>query len=479
MTMRILLINVCLRSDSRFKIIPVGLSCIATSLSLAGYKPDILDIDLHRFSDDEVKDLLGKNHYDIVGLGHIVTGYKHIKKLCMQVKEMMPETLLVVGNTVASTIPELLLRKIPQVDIAVIGEGDKAIVDIVNAKIENIGWHDIPGIAYRDGDNVVFTPRRKAIPDMKDIPFPDYSLFDIEEYMKVSPYAVPEPYPMPFKELIALPVSTARGCPYDCTFCTHAFKNDKYRFYPFQMVVEYIGFLQEKYGTNYILFWDELSLHSVKRTEELCEEIEKKGVKFSWRIQPRANTYKKEDLGLLKRCKDLGALSIGGALESSDPAILKAMNKKTQAEDFIEQMDTARKAGLACVTSLVFGYPQETPQTIRHTFEVCKRCEIYPSIGFLLPLPATPMYEYAKERGFIPDEEEYLLNIADRQDLTINLTQMSDGEFVDIVREEARKLKDNLGIPLSDDELIKTGIMRVPYKLKEAKGNKEEGHAYD
>jgi len=361
LTMRILLINICLRSDSRFKIVPVGLSCIATSLSQTGFKPDILDIDLYRFSDDEVKDFLSKNSYDIVGLGHIVTGYKHIKKLCIQVKEAMPKTLLVVGNTVATTIPELLLRKVPQVDIAVIGEGDQTIVDIVNAKAKDIGCHNIPGIAYRDGENVVFTRRREAIPDMKDIPFPNYSLFDIEEYIKISPYTISEPHPVPVEGLRALPLSTARGCPYNCTFCTHAFKNYKYRFYPFQMVVEHIDFLQKDMAVNYIHFWDELTLHSVRRTEELCDEIEKKGIEFYWAICARGSTYGKRDLNLLKRCKDLGALYMGGALESSDPAILKAMNKKIKVEGFIEQMDTTREAGLSCNTSIVLGYPQETP----------------------------------------------------------------------------------------------------------------------
>ena len=55
--MRILLINICLRPDSALKYIPVGLSCIATALNDAGFRPDILDIDLHRYSDAEIDDL--------------------------------------------------------------------------------------------------------------------------------------------------------------------------------------------------------------------------------------------------------------------------------------------------------------------------------------------------------------------------------------------------------------------------------------
>ena len=464
--MRILLINICMRRDSKQKLLPLGLACIATSLARAGYKPDILDIDLHRFTDEEVTSYLSKNSYDIVGFGSIVTGYKIVKALARQVKEIMPETLVVAGNTVASSIPGLLLTKVPHVDIAVIGEGDYTIVDIVHAKLEKKRWHDIPGIAFREGEKVIITPRRKAEPDITKIPFPDYSLFDIGEYIRASKYLLSDINPVPVDELRSLPVNTARGCPYSCTFCTHAFKNDKYRFYPFSMIVEYVEFLQKEYGLNYANFWDELTFHSVARTEELCREIEKKGIKFYWHMQPRGNTYKKKDLALLKRCKELGATYIGGALESADTAILKAMNKKLEVVEFIEQMDTAREAGLGRITSLVFGYPQETPETIRHTFEVCKRCEIYPSIGFLLVLPGTPMYEYARAQGFIPDEEEYLLQTGDRQDLHLNLTQMPEELFINTVREEAIKLKGYLGIPLADDEVFKTSTYRVTRRPK-------------
>ncbi len=62
------------------------------------------------------------------------------------------------------------------------------------------------------------------------------------------------------------------------------------------------------------------------------------------------------------------------------------------------------------------------------------------------------MYEMARERGIVGDEEEYLLRIGDRQDLHVNLTQMADNEFVDTVTEGLLKLRDELGISMNDED---------------------------
>ena len=52
--MRILLINICIRYDTPVKYIPVGLSCIATALDREGFRPDILDIDLYEYREEEI-----------------------------------------------------------------------------------------------------------------------------------------------------------------------------------------------------------------------------------------------------------------------------------------------------------------------------------------------------------------------------------------------------------------------------------------
>ena len=152
-----------------------------------------------------------------------------------------------------------------------------------------------------------------------------------------------------------------------------------------------------------------------------------------------------------------GCVGASFALESADKGILLSMRKGITVKAFEEQTALFQRQGLSVWTSLVFGYPQETPETIQKTFDVCARNGVYPSIGYLLPQPGTPIYEYAKKIGRVKDEEQYLLGMGDRQDLYLNLTTMSDDEFRDHVQAGAARCRDAVGVDLPDDKLIKTG----------------------
>lgn len=447
--MEILLVNPSLRPDSEVKIIPVGLACIATALRDVGYTPDILDVDLHRYDDESIKQIVSKKKYGLIGFGNIISSYSITKKLAVLLKSAAPQAKIVLGNTVAS-IPEQILEWNDTIDLCVIGEGDVTIVELVKALKDGQPLHSVDGIAFRENNKIVVNAERKVIKDINTLPFPDYSLFDVDEYLKTSYLNVGEPYPIPRETIRALPINTARGCVANCTFCYHAFKGTKYRYYSFSNVLNFYKELQHDYKVNYLNFWDELTIMSPQRLVELCDEIEKAKLNVYWSISPRGNTFNASHLDLLKRAKDLGALTIGGALESASPEILQAINKKITAEQFIEQMETASKAGLIPRTSIIFGYPQETKETISLTMETCKKAGVYPSAGFLLPLPKTIVYENAKIAGLIQNEEEYLLSIGDRQDLHLNLTKFSDDELLEVTNNALVDLQLYFGMKLKD-----------------------------
>ena len=85
--MKILFINPSLRPKSETLFLPVGLAYVMTYAQKNGYKFELLDIDVARYSDQYVDDFLIKNKYDVICMGSIVTHYKWIKWCINIIKE--------------------------------------------------------------------------------------------------------------------------------------------------------------------------------------------------------------------------------------------------------------------------------------------------------------------------------------------------------------------------------------------------------
>jgi len=226
----------------------------------------------------------------------------------------------------------------------------------------------------------------------------------VELYIKKSKVGASDPLPIPRKQVRALPVNIARGCIGNCGFCYHVFKGVPYRYRTPDSIVSEIKTLIKKYSLNYINFWDELTFFSKKNTMDLVQKIIDEDIHFYWTGNCRANLFTDDDdVNIIKKMKEAGCLGILYSLESADPEILRAMNKRITVEQFSRQTEIFHKGGLTAWTSLVLGYPQETPETIRKTFDCCIQNNIYPSAGYLLPQPGSPMYDYAMKHGFIKD----------------------------------------------------------------------------
>jgi len=133
------------------------------------------------------------------------------------------------------------------------------------------------------------------------------------------------------------------------------------------------------------------------------------------------------------------------------------MKKKVKANYFKEQVHICKEAGLITNTSLVIGYPQETAETIKETMTQCEDLKVYPSTGFLLPLPETGMWKHAIENGYIKDIDHYLTQITERQDFSLNLTQMKEEDLKGETVKWLERLNKTFGNSLKKEALLKTG----------------------
>ena len=462
--MKILVINVSLRPKSLLKLFPIGLGYIVTAIKEAGFDFDLIDIDAHRYTGDEVERLIRKKDYDAVCMGCIVTGYGTVKSLSALVRQCHPHAKIIVGNSVATSIIETLLTK-TEVDIGVMGEGDLTIVELLEAIMNARPLEGVKGICFRKEGKIIRNQPRDYIKDISSLHFIDFSLFDVETYIKNSQYQVNDSLPIPKEEVRLLPVNTARGCISRCTFCYHNFQSVPYRWRSAPSIVKEIGSLIRRYSLNFIGFWDELTFFSKKQTLELAQEILDSGLQFWWMGNCRGNLFNEDsDVGIIRKMKEAGCVGLGYALESSNPDILKAMHKNVTVKQFCRQTELCHRAGLPVLTSLVLGYPQETPETIRETFNCCIENKVYPSAGYLLPQPGSAMYSYAVEHGFIDNEENYLLAMGDRQDLRLNMTKMPDDEFQLHVIEGLKRCNEEMNMGLKAGELIKTQYNRANKK---------------
>jgi radical SAM superfamily enzyme YgiQ (UPF0313 family) len=446
----------------------VGIACVMTFVAEHGYKFDLLDIDINDYSDEDVEKYLSTHTYDVVLAGSIVTHYKWMKWLTATVKKYSPSAKVCVGNSVGGSIPELFLRT-SKADAVIIGEGEFTCLEVLNAWRDGKTLHDIEGVAFMDNGNFVKTPKRKAC-NINELPMINWDLFDTERYFEKSFAGADGRSYADGESPRVMPISTARGCVFKCTFCHYVFWNDPYRHRSAESILTEARRNIEKYRVNYLNFWDDLSFSSLQQAEHIADAIIESGLKFDWNAAVRVDLFgnpkfpRERRLAVAKKFKESGCCSLGFSLESGNQDILEMMNKKIDAEYFYEQCSVLKEAGIICNTSIVFGYPIETADTIQQTFDPCLRVGIYPSIGFLMPLPATGMYEYAQKNGFITDEDRYLDSITERQDITLNMTKMTDAEIMNNIKEGGTRLNRMLDLGLNENTLIRTGGYRNHHK---------------
>lgn len=461
--MKVLLINPSVRPDNPQLMFNVGLVYIASAIARTGAELEILDIDAHRYSDDEVTQRVADTPCDVIAVGTLVSRYAWFKRTAAAIRRTRPKIPIVVGNTLGTSVPHIVCSR-TAADICVLGEGDETIVDLLAAIDSGRDLKGVRGICFRNGDgNVVRTEERPVIQEIDQIPFPNYDLFETDLYLPRSHKHVSsiDFIKLPPEKIIAMPVNTARGCPYRCSFCYHAFQEKRYRHRSPRNVCDEVELLQKKYGVVHIDFWDELTFYSCQATEEFLDLMIERNLKVTWLASMRSDLLthipREKAREVARKYVRAGAIGAGFSLESGNNDILKAMNKHNTNEDFIQQTGIFREVGLPIYTSIVLGYPQETEETIADTFDVLKRARVYPSVGYLQPMPGTPMYTQAIQMGVIRDEEEYLMKMGDRQDLRVNLTSLSYEHMQAVVKKHLVELNQFLGTGLDEDHLIRTG----------------------
>jgi len=292
--------------------------------------------------------------YDLVA----VTFHSFSVKYAKQIRNYFKGRLICGGHHPSALPDQMLSIGYNQV---VIGEGEKAIIDIING--------DISSKVYGE------------ISDIDSIPFPDYSGLGYTGEM-------------------GLPVISSRGCPFNCNFCasTH-FWNRKYRMRSVDNVLNEILFRLNR-GLKTWMFEDDNFTANKKRAIDICSGISEMG-KYSWQCASRAESLDEE---LCKALSLAGCKTIWLGVESLSQDSLDRCNKNSTVENMLKGIEIAESFGMETMSQFISGIPGDSIQNINETVANIRRSKIKRrGTNILWLLPNTLAYQKAKERGFSDD----------------------------------------------------------------------------
>jgi anaerobic magnesium-protoporphyrin IX monomethyl ester cyclase len=434
--MKFLLINPPIGVFYEAVVPPLGLAYLASALRQAGHQVEILDINLWRWPESEVRRRLAASDADAFGITGLISQYSYNRWLAEVLKELHPTRVVVQGGMMVSAMPRIMLEESPGTDIIVVGEGEQTLVELADALEDRRPLDHIKGLWYRDPaqpDHFIITEPRPDIREIAALPYPAWDLVDIPAYWQ-SRARAREMHPI-YQNKRFIPLLATRGCPYRCHYC-HRFADDRLRHRSSESILAEIDHWRSMYDIQYVEFQDELWGLSKKRAKEFCRALTATGWNLTWGCSIRLNIIDEEMIRLMV---EAGCVFVSFGVESGSEAILKNMNRRMRRETITRGWELVKKYNLAHLPSFMIGYIGETPATIQETVELVCQMDVGSFAGwfrYVTPLPGTQLYDEAKAKGLIPDEKAYIeacgktfAGLTTFDKLLINLTEMSDDEL--------------------------------------------------
>ena len=363
-----------------------GLLSIGTVLRKMGCEVGIVHMIPDKRSPSFIKYLIMRYQPDIVGISVTTFQTKSTKAITKAIKEVNPETLVIIGGPHPSALGSGALNAFPLVDVAVLGEGE----DIMKEMVEDKDWHDIKGICFED----VVTESRPFRDDLDSLPLPDLNLIKLKNFSS----------PAPSGASPSMSVMGSRGCPYHCEFCSKAVFGNVVRLRSPERVVDEVEMLHKRWGIREIFLHDDTFNLNREWAMAIFEMLIKRGLdKLKYKVPFRVDE-KLVDNELLRLAKRAGVWLVFYGVESGNQDMLDRMGKGIDLDETRRAFRLTHEAGIKTTASFIVGFPGETNETLKQSWAFAK--ELNPFwVGFsrLTPFPWTTVERKVRLGGYLLD----------------------------------------------------------------------------
>lgn len=318
------------------------------------------------------------------------------------VKAVNKKIAVVLMGQHPSARPEACLSD-ADVDFVVIGEPENTISELVDAlALGKQDFKGIDGLGFKENGKAVLTGKRAFIENLDSLPFPARYLLP----MKIYNEAVKE---NPLRGEINKPwtiVTTTRGCPYSCVFCSVCILWGRtWRARSPKNVVDELEHVVKTFGVKQVDFYDENMTLDKKRMADICDLIVERGLHVEW-FTPNGVRADTLDEPLLRKMKKSGCKKIRVAPESGVQRIVNEVIGKNLDLKKVEQaVVLCKKVGVKVGCFFVLGMIGETKADIEETIKFAYKLRSLGADSLIfsiaMPLYGTALYEQAKEGGYL------------------------------------------------------------------------------
>jgi len=334
--------------------------------------------------------------------------------LINDIKEVIPDTLILVGGPHATALPEECLRE-SKTDIVVIGEGEETVWEIAKniaagIKLTHSNLLQIKGIAFLGEGKFIQSETRPYIKDLDSMPFPDRNLIKMSQYRGW--YLC--------KQVPETIMIFSRGCPFQCSFCSNKvwnISNPRVRLRSPKNIVDEIELLNIKFGIKEVFDNSDEFNNNLEHAKNICREMIERKIRVTWKTQLRAYPLDEELVALMSRS---GCWYVHLGIESGNEETLRGIGKKITLDQVVQACRLLKKYKIKVLGLFMLFNVWETGEKLMYedisqnmnTLNFAKKLvreRLLDYIGWSIttPYPGSKLYETALKYGlFKPNLEK-------------------------------------------------------------------------
>lgn len=349
----------------------LGLLYVAASLEETGHNVKIVD-----FRDKSI-DFSLIPEADYYGITATTGEIEDAKFISHGLKKWRKNAITIIGGPHATILPQDCVEDF---DYVIVGEGEKAIVEVLEGKWIGKLAHSPP------------------IENLDSIPFPARHLLPEEAVFSQTLY-MGEKYGKGPKSTTII---SSRGCPFRCSFCANVLPQ-KVRFRSPENFVNEIKFLQDRYDCHHFRFVDDNFTLNKQRVLQICDLLEPCDVHY--RAQARSNLL---DAEICQALKTSGCEEMGLGVETADDHVLKLNNKQETVSHHKKAIRLLKEAGIYAKAYFMVGLPGSTNKTIQKNMDFVKETQIDKyTVSIFMPYPGCEVANNPEKFGVTILDKDY------------------------------------------------------------------------